>query len=250
MPDGTTPQGPRTYAGKYQSPEALESGYNELFRLSQKTSAERKALEERNRLLETMLAQRAQTQEREPDEDPYAGMSADDLDRRIDQRAVERTQQILDPLLKAAEAASYFGSDQSAISQFLSDTPEIQTTFQSMVSANPEGAARYVKLEYQRHLAENRESDVQSASREAREERAAARQSAALPANRGAGRVEPNPAADHDARLEKTWEKARETGDATAWVKERLVNGAKIQAWWPEEPPPDVYLKAQQEGRI
>lgn len=250
MPDGTTPQTPRTYAGKYQSPEALESGYNDLFRLSQKQSAERKALEERNRLLEAMIAQRQAPQQDPDDQDAYAGISDDELNRRIDARATERLQQTLDPLLKAAEAASYFGADQAAISQFLTDTPEIQATFQSMVGANPEGAARLVKLEYARHLAETQETQVKDAARETAAEREATRARAAVPQNRGAGRGDPNPIADHESRLEKTWDKAKETGNATDWVKERLEKGAKIQAWWPEEPPPDAYIRAKDEGRI
>lgn len=254
MPDGTTPQSSRTYAGKYQSPEALESGYNELFRLQQKTQADRKVLEERNRLLEATLTQLRTQPPAEPsyDGDNDAGVSREQLLAEARNAAIEQMQTALDPLLKGAQAVSYFGAEAPAINQFLSDTPEIQTTFQSMVGANPEGAAHYARLAYQQSLAETRESNVMAESREAAAERAASLAAGGLPPSRGQGRGAPDPNADHASRLEKAWEKAEKTGDATEYAKERLLGGPKnmAQAWWPDEPPPQSYRDAQAEGLV
>lgn len=255
MSDGTTPQAGRTYAGKYQSPEALESGYNELFRYNQKTVAERKALEERNRLLEATLTQ-LQSQNLgggSDDDNPLSGLSVEQFKAivmpLVEAGTAENVQRILDPLLKGAEAVTYFGPDNGPISKFLQETPEIQTTFQSMVGANPEGAARYAQLEYQKHISETQESGVKRATQETTARREAELSTAALPPSRSMGRGTPDPNADHAERVEKAWDKAQKTGNATEYARLRLNEGAHIQPWFPGEPPPPEYLRSQAEER-
>lgn len=246
MAEEPTSQPSRTYAGKYQSPEALESGYNELFRLRQREVAAQKALEEQNRLLQATLAQlNSGGQSYTSDDSGSDGLSEAQIAALVDSRTADAVQRILDPLLKGAEAVTHFGANQGAISQFLSATPEIQATFQSMVGANPEGAARYAELEYERHLSETKESNVRENATSARATREAALPSAALPPSRSEGRGIPNPTADHDARVAAAWEKAEKSGDASEYARTRLEN---VEAWWPGQAPPASYQKAQAEG--
>jgi len=234
----------RLWAGKSANPEALEKGYNEQARETQRIIAERTSLNERIRLLQATNEQLRVTglSNLEDTGDPQAGMDVDNQRTFI----AEELQRILHPLLTSAEAVGYFGEDQAKISTYLRDNPEAQATFQRMASVDPQGAADLISRRYRDYEAATVEAHASTTDTATRRERAETRPAAEVPAGRGVSRSTPDNTNQHAERLESLAKAARE-GDwnaKNAYARERLFGPeGKIEMWAPGEPPPASMLK-------
>lgn len=242
MSDNQTSQD-RLLAGKYRDQEALEKGYLEQSRETQRIIAERRALEERVRLLNATVNQlQAANQPSFDESDPEAGLSAADMRTFV----ADELQKLMTPLFQNAEAVGYFGEDQAKINTFLRDNPDLQQTFQRLTTADPQGAAELVTRRYRDHVAEVERTASEAETAASRRERHETRPAAEVAPGRGVSRSEPDNANQHAERLESLATRARE-GDWNAkhqYTKERLFGGnGSIEIWAPGEPPPPSMLK-------
>lgn len=252
--EGSTPNTPqdagkpRLLAGKYTTQEALERGYTEQRNETQRIIAERKALEDQNRMLQATLASMQSAGDEGVDEN-------DDLSPRqrqaLQSLIVDTVTQVLNPLMTSAEAVATFGSRQGEITEFLRSNPDIQTTFQSMVGGSPTGAARFVELEYEKRLGEVANAEADKANTESRTTREAARAHATIPTGRADSRAPATAESEHEAqaeRLNKLAEYGRQSGDYAPLARERLLTGpGAIEIWGPGEPPPPSMMGKKQE---
>jgi hypothetical protein len=217
-------------AGKYETPEALEQGYNNLFTEGQRLLAKARALEEQNRILQAVAEARGDSGTDE-ESDPGA----------MDARVTSKVMEILGPLLTGAEKVALLGSDQGDIGTFLQANPEIQATFQGISDAH--AAAEYARAMYK--LNQNAEGDkrVDQSSAAARAAVEASMGAAEVPGSRSISRTPADPNQEHSDRLKAALERAEKTGDATEYARERLLGGpGGLDIWYPGEPVPPSLL--------
>lgn len=119
----------KKYAGRYQSVEDLEYGYKNIQRLHTRTSEQLRAEQLRRQQLEAaleqvapLLQQRQQAGQEVPNTDQYDIYDPNVLQRLIDQRVAEGTQQTVEALQQQQVAASIDG----AITQFRQAHPDVQ----------------------------------------------------------------------------------------------------------------------------
>lgn len=240
MPDNPENQDAkkRLFAGKYETPEALESGYNNLFTEGQKNLAKMRALEEQNNILRTIAESRGQDPRDDDEETPQGGMSEEATKALV----ASQFQELMGPLLTGAEKVALLGPDQGPINSFLMANPEVQATFQGISDAK--AAAEYARAMYR--LNQNAEGDrrVENNSESTRSAVEASRSAAEVPGSRSISRTPTNPEQEHAEDLKAALERADKTGDATEYVQKRLFGGPKsvVTMWGPGEPIPESML--------
>ena len=224
----------KMYAGKYETPETLEQGYNSLFTESQKLLAKAKALEEQNRILQAVAESR---REPETEGDTNEGISPE----TIKQLVASGVQEILAPLLTGAEKVALLGSEQGEINSFLQANPEVQATFQGISDAK--GAAEYARALWKLNQHAQGDKRVEQSTREARTVMDASLGAAEVPGSRSISRTPSDPNQEHSEKLKAAWEQAEKTGDATEYVRQRLFGGPnKLEIWHPGEAVPPSML--------
>jgi len=209
MPNESAPaQDSQRLAGRYESVEALEKGYNESAAEAQRLKARLDAIESENRALK--LAGRSA-----PESDTDAatleesGIDVAALERFLTKRsrlaAREESQEALRPIISAAQAQVAIPTElQPAANKLLTENQEIAETYQILLDRNPTRAAGFLVQAVRMHDAEAGMKEEDKAVKEDRERR---RADAALPTSRGGagGRGEDDSAetAERDAAKRK-----------------------------------------------
>lgn len=244
--DNASPEKSRVYAGKYQSPEALEQGYMNSSREAQRLKAENDAMAAQVAQYQTLVAQFSQSRPNETDDLAAkleeAGISLDTFRQFVKQEAAEETSRLLTPLMNSAEAVTHLDDSQRA-NQFLRNNPEVQATFTELVSANPRAAAEYLQTKMQLSTAHEQEGSLAAEHQAANTARESALRDAGVPqsqaeAQSSARDKSPVPS-DQLAREKALVEAARQPGGAMAeqaYLKSRL--GGVIEGWFPGDTAP------------
>lgn len=174
-----------------------------------------------------------------------AGPSAADIARMVNDGIAST----MAPLFKTAEAVSLFGNDAAEINGFLAQNPDKLAEFQRAVASSPTAAADYARYHWQtaRGAAANAAADAADAR--VADARAAALADAGVVGSGalggGGGRTSVNSNEAHEEKLEKLLKRANETGDATAFMREKFFGGPEpmIEMWLPGEAPPPGMMR-------
>lgn len=160
MPDNPTEAQASTakkWAGKYDSPEALEQGYSHQFAETQKILERQRAVEEENQLLKSMVGQPpAQTQPTAA-RTPWDELDAVGVPRNQLQAAIRSELQAgLAPLMQGVQARGEviseipeFGQFEGEMLQYVSANPKLNSEYQSAFAANPKVAMKFAFREFQ-----------------------------------------------------------------------------------------------------
>ena len=241
----------RLLAGKYTDEAALENGYLEQQRGTQKIIQSNRNLEDQNRNLQAII-DGLQTPKPELDSEAMAaaglepGKFVEFVESVGATSAADTVERLLTPLAKAAEASALLDMNQT---QFLHRDPDLEATYGRLVTSDPTGAAELVKARFELDQLRNTEAKLEAGDAQVKESQAASRTDAYVPQGSGRQQAEGDSTEDEEiVKLDKLATYGRETGDNMPLIRERLLGGKDpIQPWFPGEPPPPSYVNKPRE---
>lgn len=241
----------RLLAGKYTDDAALEKGYLEQQRETQKVIQSNRNLEDQIRNLQA-INEGLQQPKPELDNEAMSAAGLDPgkfneyLEAAAASAAAETVERLLTPLAKTAEASALLDMDQT---RFLHGDPNLEATYTRLVTSDPTGAAELVKARFELEQLRNTEARLEAGDAQVRESQAASRTDAYVPQGSGRQQAEGDSTED-EARLDKLGKLAeygRESGDTMPLIRERLLGGKDpIEPWMPGEPPPASLMRKRE----
>ena len=228
----------KMYAGKYRSPEELETGYIQSTQETQRIIAERDGLKAALALLNQQPQFRTREERPQPikvnvpqEGEPFIDPAQ--LDSFVEQRAravaLQQIQDTLGPILKSNQAlnnvrAAYpdYGQNEVEFTKWLSSNSDLA----SQLSQSPEIGMEYAYLKFLRERGALLAQAAQAQAAQTQPQLEQARQHAAPP---NAGKSEPNENASRQKQLEELYRYGQQTGDWRPYQKYRLTEA--IPSW-------------------
>ena len=228
----------KLYAGRYRSPEDLESAYLNQFQETQRIIAERDAI----KAAQVMLNQQP-FRSREPERpspirvsvpqegEPFVDPSQLDsyVEQRARQVASQQIQEVLGPILQSSKAlnnvrATYsdYQQNEADFSKWLTVNPELA----GRIHENPEMGTEYAYLKFLRERGQVMSAQAQAQAAQSQPQLDQARQHAARP---NAGRNEVNENQSRSAHLAELYKYGQETGDWRPYQRFRI--GEVVPGW-------------------
>lgn len=208
---GPTPE-PKRLAGKYESVEQLEKGYQELLTQSNQNYQRLQMMENELELIRQNRMNPAERAASRPDPREAlseVGVPSDAIETLVQ----EQIQRAFEPFIAAQNARSYavqafpdFDKFEQQVAEFIRTNPDRQARYTKLWAADPQGALEWAIQSYQR-------SKPQESPGERRD---AGLPGSSTPGNRNV--VQETVSED----LKKKFEFAQNTGDWTHYIKARL----------------------------
>lgn len=238
QPSGSAEQAPRKLAGKYESTEALEQGYQNLNREFSRGTQRSAQLEAENQQLRTLLAGQPAGTPESLQRLEEAGLPIDAFRTAIVEAVRPLIGEALAPLVRGAEAAGLV-KDPNGAAMYLREHPEFQDTYQALVAKNPQHAAMVLDSLMATEAGQRAEAGAQTGAVEADATRTTQKRDAAIISSRPESREPAAAGPQKNERLEALRERAA-GGDYKDFVKEVLTTTNPIKVWLPGEDKPQV----------